>query len=124
MKASYSFRSWDLNGVPIAMIFATHFYFSLYFTFSNMTLHKVLYTLRSHFAFLGIVGFQTRFSKTTLHLLFLPCVWNAASKFQLLSLSNVHACFAPEQSTGYLQTCFFSRMHGSSMTVQAKIEHF
>ncbi len=41
MKASYSFRSWDVNGVPIAMFFATHFYFTLYFTLSNMTLHKV-----------------------------------------------------------------------------------
>lgn len=30
-----------MNGVPIAMFFATHFYFCFYHTLSNMALHKV-----------------------------------------------------------------------------------
>ncbi len=36
----------DLNGVPIPMYFATHFYFCFYHTLSNMALRKVvLYSL-------------------------------------------------------------------------------
>uniref|UniRef100_A0A7S0YWN1 Cycloeucalenol cycloisomerase n=1 Tax=Hemiselmis tepida TaxID=464990 RepID=A0A7S0YWN1_9CRYP len=41
LGASYTFRSWDVNGVPIPMFFATHFYFCFYHTLSNMALHKV-----------------------------------------------------------------------------------
>mmetsp|Transcript_11810 Transcript_11810/g.29535 ORF Transcript_11810/g.29535 Transcript_11810/m.29535 type:complete len:245 (+) Transcript_11810:108-842(+) len=41
LRASYTFRSWDVNGVPIPMFFATHFYFCFYHTLSNMALHKV-----------------------------------------------------------------------------------
>ena len=41
LKASYTFKSWDLNGVPIPMYFATHFYFCFYHTLSNMALRKV-----------------------------------------------------------------------------------
>ena len=41
LKASYTFKSWDLNGVPIPMFFATHFYFCFYHTLANMALRKV-----------------------------------------------------------------------------------
>jgi len=41
LGASYTFRSWDVNGVPIPMFFATHFYFCFYHTLSSMALHKV-----------------------------------------------------------------------------------
>mmetsp|Transcript_14307 Transcript_14307/g.39082 ORF Transcript_14307/g.39082 Transcript_14307/m.39082 type:complete len:248 (+) Transcript_14307:3-746(+) len=46
MKASYTFKSWDINGVPFPMILATHFYFTLYHTLGNMALRKT----RSRFA--------------------------------------------------------------------------
>ena len=35
LGAEYTMPSWDLNGVPIAMYFATHFYFSLYHTLAR-----------------------------------------------------------------------------------------
>ena len=47
LKASYTMQSWDLNGVPIPMFFATHFYFCFYHTLSNMALRKVRATLRA-----------------------------------------------------------------------------
>jgi hypothetical protein len=33
--------SWRLNDVPIAMYFATHFYFSSYHVFANLALRKL-----------------------------------------------------------------------------------
>jgi cycloeucalenol cycloisomerase len=41
LSASYSMPSWDLNGVPVAMYLATHFYFSFYHTLSNCAIRKV-----------------------------------------------------------------------------------
>ena len=41
LKASYSMPSTRLNNVPIAMFFATHFYFSSYHVFSNCMLRKI-----------------------------------------------------------------------------------
>ena len=34
----------DINGVPVAMFFATHFYFSLYHGLSNLILRKIVTT--------------------------------------------------------------------------------
>ena len=41
LKASYTMPSTRLNNVPIAMFFATHFYFSTYHVFSNAILRKI-----------------------------------------------------------------------------------
>jgi len=41
LRARYTMPSWRLNGVPIAMYFATHFYFSSYHVFANMALRRV-----------------------------------------------------------------------------------
>lgn len=41
LKAEYTMPSHRLNNVPIAMFFATHFYFSSYHLASNMVLRKV-----------------------------------------------------------------------------------
>jgi cycloeucalenol cycloisomerase len=41
LKASYTMPSTRLNNVPIAMFFATHFYFSSYHVFSNSMLRKI-----------------------------------------------------------------------------------
>ncbi len=41
LKASYSMPATRLNNVPIAMFFATHFYFSSYHVFSNACLRKI-----------------------------------------------------------------------------------
>ena len=41
LKAIYSFPSHRLNDVPIALYFATHFYFVTYHTLSNMMLRKI-----------------------------------------------------------------------------------
>jgi len=47
LKASYTFKSWDLNGVPIPLFFATHFYFTFYHTLSNMALRKTTTTYKA-----------------------------------------------------------------------------
>eukprot|EP00658_Telonema_sp_P-2_P038024 TRINITY_DN27338_c0_g1_i2.p1 TRINITY_DN27338_c0_g1~~TRINITY_DN27338_c0_g1_i2.p1 ORF type:complete len:326 (+),score=53.70 TRINITY_DN27338_c0_g1_i2:141-1118(+) len=44
LQASYTMPSWDLNGVPIPMFFATHFYFTFYHAASNLVLRKVYTT--------------------------------------------------------------------------------
>jgi len=41
LEARYTFPSHRLNNVPIALFFATHFYFVFYHTASNMLLRKV-----------------------------------------------------------------------------------
>jgi cycloeucalenol cycloisomerase len=41
LKAKYHFSSHRLNDVPIALFFATHFYFVFYHTASNMVLRKI-----------------------------------------------------------------------------------
>lgn len=44
LKAKYSMPAHRLNNVPIALFFATHFYFSTYHGFSNAMLRKVVST--------------------------------------------------------------------------------
>lgn len=44
LKAEYTMPSTRINNVPIAMFFATHFYFSTYHAFSNAMLRKVVTT--------------------------------------------------------------------------------
>lgn len=41
LRARYTMPSWRLNDVPIAMYFATHFYFSSYHVFANLALRKL-----------------------------------------------------------------------------------
>ena len=41
LKAKYTFSSHRLNDVPIALYFATHFYFVFYHTAANMLLRKI-----------------------------------------------------------------------------------
>jgi cycloeucalenol cycloisomerase len=41
LKAKYTFPAHRLNDVPIALYFATHFYFVTYHTLSNMMLRKI-----------------------------------------------------------------------------------
>jgi cycloeucalenol cycloisomerase len=41
LKAKYTFPSHRLNDVPIALFFATHFYFVTYHTFSNILLRAI-----------------------------------------------------------------------------------
>lgn len=49
LKARYTFPAHRLNDVPIALYFATHFYFVTYHTFSNLLLRKVETTFKSGF---------------------------------------------------------------------------
>lgn len=71
LKAEYTMPSTRLNNVPIAMFFATHFYFSTYHVFSNVLLRKAVTTyepnlLRS-MLFVGIVlvfSYFTAFMET------------------------------------------------------------
>jgi cycloeucalenol cycloisomerase len=44
LEARYTMPSWDLNGVPVAMFFATHFYFTFYHALSNCLIRKVVTT--------------------------------------------------------------------------------
>ena len=41
LKARYTMPAWRLNDVPIAMYFATHFYFTSYHVFANLPLRRV-----------------------------------------------------------------------------------
>ncbi|KAJ1473596.1 hypothetical protein T484DRAFT_1835477, partial [Baffinella frigidus] len=47
LRASYTFKSWDINAVPIPMIFATHFYFTFYHALANMPLRWIRTTFAS-----------------------------------------------------------------------------
>eukprot|EP01052_Picozoa_sp_SAG31_P031518 SAG31_NODE_3346_length_4376_cov_3.801496_4_plen_282_part_00 len=44
LGASYTMPAHDLNGVPVAMFFATHFYFSFYHTLANWVLRRIATT--------------------------------------------------------------------------------
>ena len=46
LQASYTMPATRLNNVPIAMFFATHFYFSTYHVFSNALLRKIKTTFQ------------------------------------------------------------------------------
>jgi len=48
LKARYSMPAHNLNAVPIALYFATHFYFSSYHAFSNAFLRKVQTTYQKN----------------------------------------------------------------------------
>ncbi|CAM9182821.1 unnamed protein product [Discosporangium mesarthrocarpum] len=71
LKASYSFPSWCLNGVPIPLYFATFFYFCFYHTLSNMAIRKVVTKYEAgigrSFALITLVGtmaYTTAFMET------------------------------------------------------------
>ena len=71
LKARYTMPSWDLNGVPIAMYFATHFYFCFYHAFSNAILRKVTTTYvddRNRFLFkcalIALLSYATAYAET------------------------------------------------------------
>ena len=71
LGAKYTFEAHRLNDVPIALYFATHFYFVTYHTFSNMILRKVETrykpsTIRSVFFWACVVCFAyfTAFMET------------------------------------------------------------
>lgn len=50
LKANYSMPAHRLNDVPIALYFATHFYFSTYHCFSNLLLRKITTSYKDTFA--------------------------------------------------------------------------
>ena len=50
LQAKYTFPAHRLNDVPIALFFATHFYFVTYHTFSNLLLRKVETSFQKGFA--------------------------------------------------------------------------
>lgn len=50
LKAKYTMPAHRLNNVPIAMFFATHFYFSTYHVFSNMLLRWVVTSFQDNVA--------------------------------------------------------------------------
>jgi len=71
LNAKYTMPSHRLNDVPIAMYFATHFYFSSYHFFSNALLRKVVSTyepsIRRTVLFAGVVlafAYFTAFMET------------------------------------------------------------
>ena len=71
LKARYTMPAHRLNNVPIALYFATHFYFSTYHVFSNACLRKVVTTfapgLRRTVLFIGVVvvlSYFTAFMET------------------------------------------------------------
>lgn len=71
LKAKYTMPAHRLNNVPIALYFATHFYFSTYHVFSNACLRKVVTTfeagIRRQILFVSVVvvlSYFTAFMET------------------------------------------------------------
>ena len=71
LQARYTFPAHRLNDVPIALYFATHFYFVTYHTFSNLMLRKIETSYlpgwkRTSFFWLTILAFSyfTAFMET------------------------------------------------------------
>lgn len=71
LKATYTMPAHRLNNVPIALYFATHFYFSSYHVFSNLCLRKVITTyeagVRRSTLYVGVViilSYFTAFMET------------------------------------------------------------
>lgn len=71
LKARYTMPAHRLNNVPIALYFATHFYFSTYHVFSNAFLRKVVTTYQPGFRrmllYVGVVvvfSYFTAFMET------------------------------------------------------------
>eukprot|EP00939_MAST-03C_sp_MAST-3C-sp1_P000439 g439.t1 len=71
LEAQYTMPSWDFNGVPIAMYFATHFYFCFYHALSNAIQRKIVTTFTSgrvRALFTGVVilllSYTTAFAET------------------------------------------------------------
>lgn len=60
LRAKYTMPAHRLNNVPLALYFATHFYFSTYHVFSNLMLRKVVTTFEDGFArkvlYIAVVG--------------------------------------------------------------------
>ena len=50
LRAKYTMPAHRLNNVPLALYFATHFYFSTYHVFSNLMLRKVVTTYEPNIA--------------------------------------------------------------------------
>jgi cycloeucalenol cycloisomerase len=49
LRAKYTMPAHRLNNVPLALYFATHFYFSTYHVFSNLVLRKIVTTYQEGF---------------------------------------------------------------------------
>ncbi|CAN0042968.1 unnamed protein product [Ascophyllum nodosum] len=71
LGAKYTFPSWRLNDVPIALIGATIFYFSLYHVLSNMAIRKVVTSFEANAArtftlvvLIGVMSYATAFMET------------------------------------------------------------
>jgi len=71
LGAKYTMPAHRLNNVPLALYFATHFYFSTYHVFSNLILRKVVTTYESspvrkllYIAVIGAFAYFTAFMET------------------------------------------------------------
>eukprot|EP00752_Nemacystus_decipiens_P006629 g5960.t1 len=71
LGAKYTFPSWRLNDVPIPLIGATVFYFSLYHALSNMAIRKVVTSFEANVArtatlvvLVGVMSYATAFTET------------------------------------------------------------
>ena len=70
-RAKYTMPAHRLNNVPIALYFATHFYFSTYHVFSNMILRKIVTTYQPGIArrilYVTVVGTFAYFGECQPH---------------------------------------------------------
>ncbi|CAM9397803.1 unnamed protein product [Pylaiella littoralis] len=71
LGAKYTLPSWRLNDVPIPMIGATIFYFSLYHALSNMAIRKVVTSFEANTArtvtlvvLVGVMSYAVAFTET------------------------------------------------------------
>ena len=89
LRAEYTFPAHDLNGVPVAMFFATHFYFALYHTLASCALRRARRAFapsRARAAFCAALvlamSYATAFTET-LTIAGFPCYrfddWHAAA---------------------------------------------
>lgn len=95
LEAKYNMPAHRLNDVPIALYFATHFYFSFYHTMSNMLLRKI----------------ETRYSPGVIRTLFLWSTIIAFSYFtafmETLTISNYEDYSFADRDMAYKLGSFF-----------------
>lgn len=76
LKAKYTMPAWWFNGVPLALYFATFFYFSSYHVFSNLIIRRFM------------TGYKSTTSKT-IYMILLICIMSYITAFmETLTISG------------------------------------
>lgn len=80
LGAHYTMESYDLNGVPIPMYFATHFYFCFYHVIGNCIIRRI------------ITGFKPSFFKNLFLILAVLCMAYTTAFMETATIAN-YKCY-------------------------------